>query len=463
MIAPDIRAFQGIVLKPGDADYDTARSVWNAMFDRRPALILRCLTPDDIVAAVNLARESGLEVAVRAGGHSLSGLSSTDGGVLIDLSLMRAVDVDAEARVASVQPGATWRDFDAATGAHGLATTGGLIPSTGVAGLTLGGGIGWLMRRYGLACDNLVAAELVTAGGEPIRASETDDPDLLWGLRGGGGNFGIVTSFQMQLHPVSTVLGGLMLFPLERGRELLQAYRDWAAALPDEFTTLAAILTGPPAPFVPRTLHGRPVVAILGGWCGELEAGERHLDPIRAMRPAADVFGPMPYPALQGMLEEGPPPHLRSYTKAGYLGALPDGLIDALIDRAERLPSPDTQIHLHQMGGAVARVGEDETAFHFRRAAYTYNVIGTWADPVDDARTIDWVRGVAAAAAPFAVAGTYMNFLGTGEEARVPDAYGVETYRRLAGLKARFDPDNVFHRNANIRPAVRNTSEPRTR
>jgi FAD/FMN-containing dehydrogenase len=449
----DVGGFEGIVLRPDDTEFDAARSVWNAIFDRRPALILRCLTPDDVVAAVRVARESGLEVAVRGGGHSLSGLSSTEGGVLIDLSPMRAVDVDVERRLARVEPGATWHDFDAATGAHALATTGGLIPSTGVAGLTLGGGIGWLMRRFGLACDNLIAADVVTAAGERVRASERDEPELLWGLRGGGGNFGIVTSFEMRLHPVSTVLGGLLLFPLDRGHEVLHAYRDWAASLPDEFTTLAAILSAPPAPFVPPKVVGRPAIAILGSWCGEMEAGQAQLVPMRALGPVADVFAPVRYPAFQGMLEAGPPPHLRSYTKAGFLRSVSDGLIDALLDNAGRLPSPDTQIHLHQMGGAVARVGEDETAFHFRRAAYAYNLIGTWAEAADDARMIDWVRRVSAGVAPFAVSGTYVNFLGTGEDARVPDAYGAATYRRLADLKARFDPDNLFHRNANVRPS----------
>ncbi|HEY7970602.1 MAG TPA: FAD-binding oxidoreductase, partial [Candidatus Limnocylindrales bacterium] len=361
--------------------------------------------------------------------------------------------IDAERRLARVQPGVTWRELDAATAAHGLATTGGLIPSTGVAGLTLGGGIGWLMRRHGLACDNLVGAEVVTAGGDVIRAGDGDDPDLLWGLRGGGGNFGIVTSFELRLHPVATVLGGLAMFPIEAGPAVLRTYRSWADGLPDSFTTLAAIVGAPPGPFVPPELVGRPVVAIAGCFVGEADAGQGYLAPIRAHEPFADVFGPMPYAALQGMLEGGAPGGLRSYTTSGYLADLGDDLIEQLLDHGARLPSPLSQIHLHQMGGAVARVGEGDTAFGHRRAAWTYNLLGTWVDAADDGPMTAWVRDLSATIRPFASGGVYVNFLGSGEDDRVRSAYDEQTWRRLAALKARLDPENVFHRNHNIAPS----------
>ena len=445
--------FAGAILREGDDGYESARFGWNAVFDRRPAVILRCGSTADVVAAVGVARGSGREVAVRAGGHSLSGQSTTEGGVLIDLSPMRGIEIDADRRVARVQPGVTWRELDAATAEHGLATTGGLIPSTGVAGLTLGGGIGWLMRRHGLACDNLVGAEVVTAARQVIRAGDGDDPDLLWGLRGGGGNFGIVTSFELRLHPVTTVLGGLALFPLDAGAAVLRTYRSWVDGLPDAFTTLAAIVGAPPAPFVPPDLVGHPVVAIAGCFVGDPDAGQALLAPIRSHEPFADVFGPMPYAALQGMLEGGAPSGLRSYTTSGYLADLSDDLIATLLDHGARLASPLSQIHLHQMGGAVARVGEDDTAFGHRRAAYTYNLLGTWMDAADDGPMTAWVRELSAAIRPFASGGVYVNFLGSGEDDRVRSAYDDPTWRRLAALKRRLDPDNLFHRNHNIAPA----------
>jgi FAD/FMN-containing dehydrogenase len=447
-------SFAGQILRPGDPGFDEARAVWNGMFDRRPAMILRCRTTEDVVAAVGVARTTGLEVAVRAGGHSLSGQSTTEGGLLIDLSPMRGIEIDTERRLARVEPGVTWSELDAATGALGLATTGGLIPSTGVAGLTLGGGIGWLMRKHGLACDNLVGAEVVTADGRRIQASAAGDPELLWGLRGGGGNFGIVTSFELWLHPVSTVLGGLMLFPIDRGREVLRTYRSWVETLPDDFTTLAAVAAAPPAPFVPRQLVGQPVVAILGCFVGDIEAGQELLAPIRAQEPLADVFGPMPYPALQAMLADGAPAGLRSRTSSGYLADLDDELIDVILGLGAALPTPLSQIHLHQMGGAVARVGEADTAFGHRRAAWTYNLLATWEDPSDDERSTRWVANLVAAVRPHATGGVYVNFLGAGEEDRVRSAYDATTYRRLAELKRRLDPENLFRRNHNIPPAT---------
>jgi FAD/FMN-containing dehydrogenase len=445
--------FAGIALTPGDEGYDEARALWNGWFDKRPAVVARCRTTQDVVSGVRFARESGLPLAVRSGGHSLAGLSSCDRGIMLDLSPMRDVVVDAPGRTAHVRSGATWADFDAATQAHGLASTGGLISHTGVAGLTLGGGIGWLMRRYGLAADNLTGAEVVTASGDIVRTSSSEEPELIWGLRGGGGNFGVVTSFEFRLHPLGPVVGGLMGFPIERGREVLQRYRTWAADVSDESTTIAAVITAPPAPFVPSDLVGRKIVGLAGCWCGTPEAGEAALGPLRDLRPAFDVFGPMPYVALQGMLDEGAPPGIRSYTRSGYVPDLTDGLIEAVLEHGASMPSPFSQLHLHHMGGAVARVGEDDTAFGNRRAAYAYNVNSMWTDPTADELHETMNREFAAALAPFSTGGVYVNFLGEEGDARIRAAYGDAKYERLARLKRRFDPENLFRLNQNIPPA----------
>ena len=445
--------FAGIALTPGDEGYDEARALWNGWFDKRPAVVARCRTTQDVVSGVRFARESGLPLAVRSGGHSLAGLSSCDRGIMLDLSPMRDVVVDAPGRTAQVRSGATWADFDAATQAHGLASTGGLISHTGVAGLTLGGGIGWLMRRHGLAADNLTGAEVVTASGDIVRTSSSEEPELIWGLRGGGGNFGVVTSFEFRLHPLGPVVGGLMGFPLERGREVLQRYRTWAADVSDEFTTIAAVITAPPAPFVPSDLVGQKIVGLAGCWCGSSEAEEAALGPLRELRPAFDVFGPMPYVALQGMLDEGAPPGIRSYTRSGYVPDLTDGLIEAVLEHGASMPSPFSQLHLHHMGGAVARVGEDDTAFGNRRATYAYNINSMWTDPSADDLHETMNREFAAALAPFSTGGVYVNFLGVEGNACIRTAYGDSKYERLARLKQRFDPENLFRLNQNIPPA----------
>ena len=445
--------FAGSIITPGDAAYDAARAVWNGTVDARPALIAQCHTVDDIVAAVNLVRTAQCTFSVRAGGHSVAGLSMCDGGVVIDLSHMRGVAVDADARTATVEPGATWADFDSATAAHGLASTGGLISSTGVAGLTLGGGIGWLQRKYGLACDNLMTADVVTAEGEVVRASESDHAGLLWGLRGGGGNFGVVATFEFALHPVSTVLGGLMLFPMERAKQALQAFREWASNAPDEATMLAAIMTAPPEPFVPPELTGRKALAIVGCWCGDLDAGQTVIEPLRQLRPAVDLFGPMPYPALQGMLDAGAPRGVRNYFRGGYVTDLGDDLIDVVLDHGARLPSPMSAIHLHQMGGAVGRVAAGATAFSGRAAGYTYNVVSTWTEPGEDAMHIGANRELSAALAPLSDNGSYVNFLSETDGERVRAAYGDELYTRLARLKREYDSANLFNHNQNVKPA----------
>ncbi|HEU5265779.1 MAG TPA: FAD-binding oxidoreductase [Jatrophihabitans sp.] len=441
--------FGGTTIAVGDPDYESARIVWNGTVDTRPAAIARCHSVADVAAAVKLTRDAGLPLAVRGGSHSIAGLSSCDGGVVIDLSAMRAVAVDPQRRTAVVAPGATWADYDAATAPHGLASTGGLISTTGVAGLTLGGGIGWLQRRYGLACDNLRSAQVVTADGEAIEA----DDALLWGLRGGGGNFGVVTRFEFDLHPVSTILGGLIMFPLERGEDVLTAFREWAVDAPDEVSLLAAINTAPPEPFVPAELVGRKVVALVGCWCGDLDAGAAALAPLRALRPAVDLFGPMPYPALQGMLDAGAPYGLRNYFRGGYVADLSDEVIATALEHGARLSSPMSQIHFHQMGGAVSRAGIGTSSFSGRAAGYTYNVIGTWSDPAEDAMHIAQMRETGAALAPLSLSGSYVNFATDADPGGTRSAYGDEIYDRLARLKREYDPGNLFRRNHNVRPA----------
>jgi FAD/FMN-containing dehydrogenase len=445
--------FAGTVLVPGDHDYESARAIWNGSIDERPALIARCRTTQDIVTAVQLARGEGTTLAVRGGGHSVAGLCTCEGGVVIDLSSMRDVEVDVGRRRATVQPGATWADFDGAAAAHGLATTGGLISTTGVAGLTLGGGIGWLQRKYGLSCDNLVGAEVVTAGGEVVSVGETERSDLLWGLRGGGGNLGIVSRFEFTVHPVSTVFGGLMLFPLDRGKDVLTSFRDWAPDAPDEASMLASIMTAPPEPFVPAELVGQKAIAILGCWCGDLDDGAAAVEPLRALGPSADVFGPMPYVGLQSMLDGGAPAGMRNYFRGGFLDDLDDSVIDTALAHGVRMPSPMSQIHFHQMGGAVGRVSSGATAFSGRHAGYTYNIISTWTDPTEDAQHIDANRQLAEALIPLSIGGAYVNFVGDANADRVRSLYGDEIYDRLARLKREYDPSNVFSHNQNIRPA----------
>jgi FAD/FMN-containing dehydrogenase len=440
-------AFGGAITTPGDEGYDPARAVWNGTIDAHPAVIAHCGSTADVVAAVNLTRTAGVPLAIRAGGHSLPGFSTCDDGVVIDLSPLRTVTVDPDRCLAFVEPGATWADFDAATAAHGLASTGGLISSTGVAGLTLGGGIGWLQRKHGLACDNLRSAQIVTADGDLIDA----DDELLWGLRGGGGNFGVVTRFVFDLHPVSTVLGGLLMFPFERATEVLRGFRDWAVDAPDEASLLAAINFAPPEPFVPAGLVGQRVIALVGCWCGDLADGERALQPLRALEPAVDLFGPMPYAALQGMLDAGAPHGLRNYFRGGFVADLSDEVIAVVLEHGALMPAPMSQIHLHQMGGAVARVGTSTSSFSGRAAGYTYNLIGTWTEPAEDDERIATVRAAATAMGPLSL-GSYVNFEGETDADRARATYGPDIYARLGRLKGQYDQANLFRRNQNVQP-----------
>lgn len=451
--APAVEAFGdgllGQLLRPGDDGYDDARTIWNAMIDKRPALIARCEGVADVIQSVNFARDSGLLVSVRGGGHNVSGYAICDGGLMIDLSPMKSVHVDPARRVARAQPGVLWRAFDHETQAFGLATTGGLISSTGVAGLTLGGGIGWLMGSHGLASDNLLSVDVVTADGRFLTASDAQNQDLFWGLRGGGGNFGIATSFEFQLHPVGEMLGGLIIHPLDHAVELIKFYDGFSRTAPDELGSMIAFVTSP---------EGERVVAIAACYNGPVEDGERALEPLRGFgSPLADVIGPMAYTQVQGMLDDGFPAGLQNYWKSNFLGGLDHKAMEIIVEYVRAAPSPNTAIAIEQLGGAVGRVGHDHTAFNHRDARYNLLIVGMWSDAAANQENTDWVRGLSDAMAPYASGGVYVNYLGQeadeGPE-RIRAAYGPEKYARLVALKNKYDPTNLFRLNQNIRPTT---------
>jgi FAD/FMN-containing dehydrogenase len=453
-VSPAIAGFRGPVLGPGDAGYDEARAIWNGAIDRRPALIARCTGTADVVAAVRHAGERGLDLSVRGGGHHVAGHSLCDGGLVVDCSPMRGVLVDAGKRRAGVRAGVLWGELDAATQRCGLATTGGVVTHTGIAGLTLGGGIGWLMRKHGLTCDNLVAADVVTADGRLVHASEQQNPELYWGLRGGGGNFGIVTSFEFRLHPVGpTILAGPIFFPGDQATQILRGYREYTATLPDAMTTLVNLATAPPAPFLPADVHGKKIVTVVGVYAGSRDEGQKLAAPLRQLgTPITDLLGPMPYAMMQSLLDGLYTPGARNYFKAGYLGGLSDEAIETLVRFHGPSISPSSEIHIHHLGGAVARVPDGATAFGQRGAPYLLNIVARWTDPGTDDAQIAWARDLYAAAEPFSTGGTYVNFLSAGDD-RVAAAYGQDKYERLARLKETWDPTNVFRLNQNIRPA----------
>jgi FAD/FMN-containing dehydrogenase len=455
-VAELAEAVRGDVIRPGDEGYDEARAIWNGAHDRRPALILRCAGVSDVIRGVQFARSQDLLLAVRGGKHSIPGFSTCDDGMVLDLSPMQAVRVDPEARTARAEAGVTWGVFDHETQAHGLATTGGLVSTTGLAGFTLGGGIGWLMRKHGLTCDNLLSADVVTADGQLVRASADENPELFWGLRGGGGNFGVATSFEYAVHPVGpTITGGAIFYPGDRAAEILRFYREWVQDVPDELTTLANLLTCPPAPFLPEAWHGKPLVAIIPVHSGSLEDGERAVRPLRGLgEPVADLIGPMPYVAMQSLIDPLWGPGAHSYMKAGWMGGLDDAAIDTLVRYRDDVTSPKTEIHVHHMGGAVARVPADATAFGDRGAPFLLNVLASTftADGYDDA--VSWAQDLYGAMEPALTGGTYVNFLSNEGEERVRDAYGQAKYDRLVALKDAYDPTNLFRLNQNIAPSA---------
>lgn len=450
-----IDGFRGRMISAGDADYDVTRAVWNGAIDRRPRLIARCIGSADVVAAVRFARDHDLEIAIRGGGHNVAGTAVCDDGIVIDLSAMRAVRVDSADRRAWVQGGALWGDVDLETQAHGLATTGGIVSHTGVAGLSLGGGVGWLMRKHGLTVDNLLAVDVVTADGERLRASEDEHPDLFWALMGGGGNFGVVTAFEFRLHAVGpTVLAGPILWDASDAAQVLRCYRDLVRDAPDELGTVVRFGTAPPLPVIPSELHWRPVVMVGTCYAGPIEAGERVLRPLRASRTALlDLVGPTPYVGFQSALDSTVVHGWNYYWKSTHLPELRDDLVDVIAEHAFACASPRSYAAMFHLAGAVSRVAEGATAFGNRQASHAITLDAVWRPGEDFGdRDTAWARRFFAALGRFRE-GVYVNFLGGDEEPdRVCEAYGDSVYDRLVDVKSRYDPDNVFHHNQNIRP-----------
>jgi hypothetical protein len=439
-------SMRGALLRPGEAGYDGARTIHNGMIDRRPALIARCAGVADVLTAVRFARAHDLLVSVRGGGHGMPGFAVCDGGLMLDLSGMNSVHVDPEHRTVRADAGVTWSAFDHETQAFGLATTGGVVGSTGIAGLTLGGGHGFLMRRYGLACDNLLSADVVTADGRWLRASATEHAELFWGLRGGGGNFGVVTSFEYQLHPVGTMLAGMVIYPIGKAKEFLRRYRELTRTAPDALGSLVALGTLP---------DGTQAAVLLVGYTGPIADGEELLRPLRAFGPPlADQVGPSPYAALQGISEHFNPRGYRNYLKTNYLKDLSDDAIDILVERYMSVPAPFSHIVVEHMGGAVGRMDSQATAYNYRDAQYNFLIVGIWNDAAEDARNIPWVRGLWQALQPFSTGHIYVNYESDVGVDRVQAAYGAAKYDRLVALKNTYDPTNVFRLNANIKPTA---------
>jgi FAD binding domain/Berberine and berberine like len=449
--------FRGELITPSDgARYDSARAVFNGMFDRRPALIARATGAGDIIAALAFARERGLPLAVRGGGHSVAGYSTIDDGVVIDVGAMKGIRVQPGARRARVQAGVNWGELDRETQAFGLATTGGRVTTTGVAGFTLGSGSGWLERLHGLACDNLVSADVVTADGRLLTASPTENEDLFWGLRGGGGNFGIVTEFEFRLHPVGPIiLGGIILHPRDRASEVFRFYRQFIQSAPPEVGGGVVLLNAPPAPFVPPAMRGRPAVAIIAAWFGSLDAGQDILAPLRAFgSPPVDIVQPMPYVVLQSLLDAGNPPGRRNYWRSENVSELSDQAIATLIDRAAIATSPFTNLIVVPSGGAIAKVPEDGTPIGGRSAPWQYHCYGSW-EGGDDAPHIGWVRETEQALRPWTAGRISINFVSDASNDRVRAAFGEEKYRRLVALKNKYDPTNLFRMNQNVPPTAK--------
>ncbi len=439
---------RGELLRPGDEGYEAARKIHNGMIDKRPAMIVRCAGAADVIEAVKFARDNELLVSVRGGGHSIAGKAVSDGALMIDLSRMKGIRVDPARRRVRTEPGLTLGEFDRETQAFGLATTLGVISRTGIAGLTLGGGLGWLMGKHGLACDNLAFVDIVTADGRLLTASATENEELFWGVRGGGGNFGVVTSFEYRLHPVGpVVLGGAVAYPLARAKEVLRFYRQFAGACPDELSTQAGSFTLP---------DGTPVFAVGGCYCGSPEEGEKVLRPLRTFgQPVADLFGRIPYLQMQSMFDEYFPPGRHNYWKSNFLQTFSDEAIETFSAYVAQTPSPQTFIwfpgeHMH---GAASRVGVNETAFAHREHPYNFSIFSVWSDPADTGKNIRWTREFWEAMKPFMAEGVYVNYLEEEGDPRARVAYGPN-YERLVTLKNKYDPTNFFRLNANIEPTV---------
>ena len=442
---------KGKILAPGDAGYDDARRIWNAMIDRRPAVIVQVATADDVAPAIGFARDNDLEISIRGAGHNIAGYSVCDDGLMIDFSAMKAVKVDAGAKRAYVQPGATLRDFDQAVQAHGLATPVGINSTTGIAGLTLGGGFGWLTRKYGMTIDNLISADLVTADGKKVRASEKDNPDLFWAIRGGGGNFGVVTQFEFKLHPVGPeILAGLMVFPFNQAKQVLAQYREFVKSAPLDLNLWIVLRKAPPLPFLPAEVHGKEVAVLAVFYSGQIAEGQKLIAPLRRFgNMVGEHVGAMPYVQWQQAFDPLLTPGARNYWKSHNFTEIKDGMIDKMTEYAGQLPSPHCEIFLGLMSGAANQVPADSTAYGGRDAKFVVNVHGRWETAAEDEKGIAWARAFFKAAAPFASAGAYVNFMTAEESDRIAAAYGPN-YDRLLKVKQRYDPENIFHLNQNI-------------
>ena len=433
---------QGIA--PGDSQYESARRIWNASVDKKPGLIVQCESSDDVVKAIKFARANDIQVAVRGGGHNVAGRALCDNGLVIDMSRMRKIDVDAETRTVTAQAGCTLGDLDAATHPHGLVVPAGIFTKTGIAGLTLGGGVGWLVRKYGLTCDNVLSFEVVIADGKVVTASADENDDLFWGLRGGGGNFGVVLTFTYRAHPLTTVLGGLLVHPQSRAGEVLRFYREFMDGAPDELTAYAAML---------HTPDGDPVAAIVPCWCGDLDEGEKYLQPLREFGPPlVDAVKTIPFPEMQALFDEAFPDGNQNYWKSTFVKQLSDEAIDVLVEHANTMPSPLTAVVVELYGGAMARVGSDETAFGHRTSDYDIGILSQWTDTADTEKNVAWTRSLYDALQPHASGAFLLNFLGQEDDAVIRASFG-SNYDRLAALKRKYDPENFFRQNHNIRPA----------
>jgi FAD/FMN-containing dehydrogenase len=444
---------KGNVLVPDQPDYEEARQIWNAMIDRRPAVIVQCAEADDVAPAISFARKKGLELSIRGGGHNIAGNALCDNGVTIDFSSMKNVRVDAGKRRAYVEPGATLANLDEATQAHGLATPVGINSTTGVAGLTLGGGFGWLTRKYGMTIDNLISVDMITAEGKKIRASENDNADLFWAIRGGGGNFGVVTQFEFQLFPVGPeIVAGLIVFPFNQAKQVLTRYRQFVASAPEELNVWALLRKAPPLPFLPQSVHGKEVVVLPIFYSGAVAEAEKLIAPLRTFGSAhGEHIGAQPYVAWEKAFDPLLTPGARNYWKSHNFTELADGALDSIIEFAGKLPSPHCEIFIGLIGGAPNRVAPDAMAYGHRDAKFVVNVHGRWDEAKDDQKCIAWAREFFKASAPYASSGAYVNFMTAEESDRIAAAYGAN-YERLVAIKRRYDPENVFHCNQNIKP-----------
>jgi FAD/FMN-containing dehydrogenase len=443
---------KGQIVLPDDPNYDEVREIWNAMIDRRPAVIVQCAEADDVLHAISYARENRLEISIRGGGHNIAGSALCDKGLLIDFSNMTTVSVDAQKRRAYVEPGATLGDFDKAVQAHGLASPVGINSTTGMAGLTLGGGFGWLTRKYGMTIDNLVSAEMVTADGRKIHVSENENKDLFWAIRGGGGNFGVITQFEFSLYPVGPeILAGLLVFPIDQAKQVLEKYRKFVKSAPEELNIWVVLRKAPPLPFLSESVHGKEVVVLAVFYAGDIAEGEKLIDPLRSFGDAyGEHIGAQPYAQWQQAFDPLLTPGARNYWKSHNFTKLSDGALDSIIEFAGKLPSPQCEIFIGLIEGAANRVPSDAMAYGHRDAKFVLNVHGRWDEATQDEACIAWARAFFEASAPYASAGAYVNFMTEDEGNRVAAAYGAN-YERLKQIKKKYDPENIFHNNQNIK------------